>query len=75
MTRNHKPKTDRGKADGGLMKRSVEKVENGRSFRQVAWDLHIDRITLSRYVKKCQAGQATSNDEFVPSFSHRQVGT
>ena len=71
----YKPKTDRGQADVGLMKRAVEEVENGRSVRQVARDLHIDRITLSRYVKKYQAGQAASNDEFVPCFSHRQVGT
>ena len=52
MVRNNKPKTDRGKADGCLMKRAVEEVENGRSVRQVARDIHIDRITLSRYVKK-----------------------
>ena len=75
MVRNYKPKTDRGKADGGMMKRAVEEVENGCSVRQFVQDLHTGRITLSRYVKKYQAGQAPSNYEFIPCFSHRQVGT
>lgn len=74
MVRNYKPKTDRAKADGSLMKRAVEEVlENGRSVRQVARDLQIDRITLSRYIKKYQAGLATSNEDFAPNFNHRQV--
>uniref|UniRef100_UPI00358F367E uncharacterized protein n=1 Tax=Myxine glutinosa TaxID=7769 RepID=UPI00358F367E len=75
MVRHYKPKTDRGKADGSLMRRAVQEVEKGFSIRQVALDLKIDRITLSRYVKKCQSGQASSNDELVPHFNTRQIFT
>ena len=70
---NYKPKTSRAKADSGLMKRAVDEVEKGHSIRQVARDLNIDRITLSRYVKKFRAGLAATNDDFKPCFNHRQV--
>ncbi|GBL91016.1 hypothetical protein AVEN_184406-1 [Araneus ventricosus] len=48
MVRNYKPKTDRGKVDGSLMKRAIEDVMKDRSVRQTSKDLAIDRITLPR---------------------------
>ena len=75
IVRKYKPKTNRGKADGGLMKRAVEEVMKGLSFQQVARDLNINKITLSRYVKTPKAGLANYEDEFTPNFNARQVFT
>ncbi|GBM94751.1 hypothetical protein AVEN_66045-1 [Araneus ventricosus] len=71
MIRNYKPKTDRdrGKVDGSLMKRAVEEVMKGRSVRQTSKDLAIDRITLSRYVKKYQSGKAKDDNNLSPRFN------
>lgn len=73
MVRTYKRKTNRSKADGGLMKRAVEEVVKGRSVRQVARDLQIDRITLSRYVFKFHAGQTGNTSDFAPNYNSRQV--
>ena len=74
MVRNYKPKTDRGKADGNLMKRAVEEVTEGKSIREVSRTLDIDRTTLSRYVKKFQAGQVEKTTDYTPKYNTRQVG-
>lgn len=55
------------------MKRAVEEVKNGRSVREVARALQINRTTLSRYVKKSLALQNGSSDDFLPHFNTRQV--
>ena len=52
MVRNSVAKTDRGKADGALMGRAVDEVQNGQPIREVAPVLHVNRTTLGRYVKK-----------------------
>ena len=36
MVRNRVAKTDRGKADGALMGRAVDEVQNGQPIREVA---------------------------------------
>ena len=66
MVRNYKPKTDRGKTDGSLMKRAVQEVSGGRSIREVSRALNIDRTTLSRYYKKFSEGQAEETKDFIP---------
>ncbi|GBL90531.1 hypothetical protein AVEN_179450-1 [Araneus ventricosus] len=73
MVRSYKPKSVRGKVDGSLMKRAVEEVMKGCSVRQTSKHLAIDRITLSRYVKKYQSGKAKDDNDFSPRFKTRMV--
>ncbi|KAK3885036.1 hypothetical protein Pcinc_010691 [Petrolisthes cinctipes] len=75
MVRNYKPKTDRGRVDGNLMKRAVEEVTKGKSVREVSRAMNVDRITLSRYVKKFQEGQAETTKDYTPKYNTRQVFT
>ena len=75
MVRNYKPKTERRKVDGALMKRAVEEVTDGKSVREVSRLLNVDRITLSRYVKKSHEGKVQDTKDFVPKYNTRQVGS
>ena len=74
MVRKYLAKTDRGRADGNLMERAVDEVVKGKSIREVSRLLHVNRITLSRYVKKFQAGQAEKTKDYAPNYNTRQVG-
>ena len=73
MVRNRVAKTDRGKADGALMRRAVDEVQNGQPIREVARVLHVNRTTLGRYVKKLRAEEVGPNDDLTPKFNTRQA--
>lgn len=53
MVRNYKAKKN-ARFDSGIMIRAVQEVMDGGKIRSVARDLKIDRMTLTRYVKKCK---------------------
>ena len=72
MVRYYRPKTNR-KRDIDLMERAVREVQSGRSVRQVSRDLKIDRITLSRYVKKMKEDHHDPENIFKPNYNHKQV--
>lgn len=73
MTRNRKRKTERGQADGALMRRAVEEVINGKSVRGVAENLNLNRTTLGRYVNKVKSGVLKVEDDMSPRYNSRQV--
>ncbi|XP_076035779.1 uncharacterized protein LOC143021873 isoform X4 [Oratosquilla oratoria] len=75
MVRKYQSKTDRARADGNLMERAVDEVVKGKSIREVSRLLDVNRITLSRYVKKFQAGQAKKTKDYAPKYNTRQVFT
>jgi hypothetical protein len=51
--RNYKRKTTRGSTPGDVMKRAADEVRAGGKLRTVASDFNIDRMTLKRYIRKC----------------------
>ena len=67
MPRHRERKTSRG-ADGDTIRQAVAAVSEGASIRSTAKKYNLDHATLSRYVKKRQAG-----DESVGYRSASQV--
>lgn len=57
MPRFYKRKTDRASTPLEDLDRAVGEVQNGRSIRQVARDMKIDRMTLKRYMDRKKLGE------------------
>ena len=74
MVGNHKRKSGKGVFDSSIMQRAVhEVVQNGGKIRTVARDMQVDRMTLTRYVKKFRVGQINEQDILIPKLNTRQV--
>ena len=74
MARNYKRKSGKGVFDSSIMQRAVhEVVQNGGKIRTVARDMQVDRMTLTRYVKKFRVGQINEQNILIPKLNTRQV--
>ena len=72
--RNDKRRSGKGVFDFGIMQRAVhEVVQNGGKIRTVARGMQVDRMTLTRYVKKFRDGQISKQDILVPKLNTKQV--
>ena len=54
--RNYKRKTTRGNIPPDIMNRAATQVKNGEALRAVAKQFNIDRMTLTRFIKKTSEG-------------------
>ena len=52
--RSYKRKTNRGSISEDVLKRAAEDVRQGGKIRNIAKDYNINRMTLTRYIKKIQ---------------------
>jgi len=71
---SHKKRTTnrppRGLVPAARMKAAVDDVINGRTIYAVAKASMIDRMTLTRYVRKVRAGEFT---DFAPNYVTKQI--
>ena len=74
LTVEYKKKGTRKGLDSGLMHRAIaEVIENGGTMRSVAKQFDVDRMTLTRYVKKYRDGVIKDDDVIKPKYNVRQV--
>ena len=69
-------KTDRTKKDGTLMKKAVhvqEAIQTDGKIRAIAREYKVDRMTLTRYVKKFKSGEIGPQDNYTPNFNTKQA--
>ena len=62
MLRKYERKTTRG-AEEDELRKGRDLVKEGSSIRAAAKDLNISRMTLKRYIQKCETAESNQDDE------------
>ena len=73
MPRKYERKTTRG-AEEDELRKGRDLVKEGSSIRAAAKDLNISRMTLKRYIQKCETAESNQDDE-VTTFGYSNCKT